>query len=215
MPKQATPHQTNTGNKPVIGLMGGPGSGKSSIASLFAELGCAVIDADQLAHQAMQLDSVRQQVRSQWGDEVFDEQGGINRKALGRLVFADPAQLRKLEAIIHPIVHQGRDAKRKQLQTDPSVLAIIEDCPLLLETKLDQQCDALVFVDTPDDLRLNRVSASRGWDREELEKRDLKQLPLDIKRQAADYVISNDQDFAQVREQVRHVLKNITHQSPE
>lgn len=208
------PQQTASPPKPVIGLMGGPGSGKSAVADAFAKLGCAVIDADRLSHQALQTDAVKQQIKEQWGDGVFDEQGDIARAALGRIVFEDPAALKQLEAIVHPLVHQGRQREREQHQSSPAIVAIVEDCPLLLESELDQQCDRLVFVDTPDDLRLQRVRDSRGWDAQELEKRDRQQLPLDTKRQSADYVISNDQDLAHLDEQVRHVLQSITNASP-
>lgn len=194
--------------------MGGPGSGKTAVAQAFAELGCAVIDADRLSHQALQTDAVKQQIRQQWGDEVFDAQGNIARAALGGIVFANPAALKQLEAIVHPLVHQGRQEQREQHQANPAIVAIVEDCPLLLESELDQDCDSLVFVDTPDNVRLDRVHASRGWDADELKKRDRQQLPLDTKRQAADYVIRNDQDLAHVREQVRHVLQSITNATP-
>jgi len=194
--------------------MGGPGSGKSTIARLFAELGCAIIDADRLAHDALQLDVVKQRVREQWGDSVFNADGTIDRSALGRIVFADPAGLRDLEAIIHPRVHEGRTRERKLHRDNPAVVAIVEDCPLLLERKLDQQCDKLVFVDTPDAIRLQRVQSARRWGAGELKKRDEQQLSLDIKRQAADYVIRNDQDLAHAREQARHVLQCITTTKP-
>ena len=103
-----------------------------------------------------------------------------------------------------------RPCVRASAQADPDIVAIVEDCPLLLESKLDQNCDALVFVDTPDEIRLQRVLASRGWDAAELKKRDEQQFPLDTKRQAADYVISNGLDLAHLRTQVRHVLQSIT-----
>lgn len=208
------PQQPASSRKPVIGLMGGPGSGKSTVASLFVELGCAVIDADRLSHAALQTDAVKQQIKSRWGDTTIDDAGNIDRGALGQIVFADPAALRQLEDIIHPLVHQGRELEREQHQADASVIAIVEDCPLLLESDIDKQCDALVFVDVPDAIRLERVQASRDWDAAELKKRDQQQLPLDTKRQAADYVISNDQDLAHVREQVRHVLQTIANASP-
>ncbi|MBX2852470.1 MAG: dephospho-CoA kinase [Phycisphaeraceae bacterium] len=212
MPKQqkTTPQRL----KPVIGLLGGPGSGKSTAAGLFAELGCAVIDADQLAHDVLLNDAVKDQVRERWGGVVFDEAGQIKRSALGGIVFADPAALRALEAIIHPRVHDGRRIERQQHQADPEVMAIVEDCPLLLESDLNKQCDVLVMIDAPDELRLERVRATRGWDAEELKKRDQQQIPLDTKRQAAEYVICNDQGLAHMREQVRHVLQSITHQTP-
>ena len=197
-------------HKPVIGLMGGPGSGKSTVAGIFEELGCAIIDADRLAHDSLRQESVRQQVRQKWGDSVFASDGTIDRPALGHVVFADPAALRELEGIIHPRVHEGRASERQQHQADPDIVAIVEDCPLLLESKLDQNCDALVFVDTPDEIRLQRVLASRGWDAAELKKRDEQQFPLDTKRQAADYVISNGFDLDHLRTQVRHVLQSIT-----
>jgi dephospho-CoA kinase len=201
-------------DKPVIGLMGGPGSGKSTVAKLFAEFGCAIIDADALAHQSLQSDSVKQAVRERWGDAVFDAMGEVDRPSLGHIVFADPAALRELEAILHPRVHEGRASQREQYQADTGVVAIVEDCPLLLESKLDQQCDKLVFVDATDGVRLQRVHSSRGWDAAELKLRDEKQMPLDTKRQAADYVISNEHDLAHTREQVRRVLQSITHSKP-
>lgn len=200
--------------KPIIGLMGGPGSGKSTAARLFAEMGCAVIDADRLSHAALLDEAVKAQVRQRWGDSVFNEAGQIERSKLGAIVFADPAALRELESIIHPRVHEGRRVERQQHQNDPSVVAIVEDCPLLLERDLNSQCDSLVMIDTPDAVRLERVRATRGWDADELKKRDEQQIPLDIKRQAADYVIRNGQDLAHMREQVRHVLQSITHPTP-
>ena len=196
--------------KPVLGLLGAPGAGKSTVARFFAELGCAVIDADALAHRAIQADDVKQQLRQWWGDRVLDAEGSIDRKTVGQIVFREEAQLRRLEAVLHPRVNAGRERERERAFADPSVVAVVEDCPLLLETGLDQQCDALVLVDCPFEVRLQRLAESRGWDAAELQRRESRQVPLDIKRQSADYVISNDKAPAQVREQAKHVLQQVS-----
>ena len=212
MPTQHNPNHPSS--KPIIGLTGGPGSGKSTVAGLFAELGCAVIDADRLAHESLLLEPVKLQIRKRWGEAVFDDGGQVDRSALGNIVFGDPAALRDLENIVHPRVHEGRQRERQQHQANPEVVAIIEDCPLLIESDLNKGCDAVVFIDTPGPLRLERVRASRGWTAEDLQKRDEQQMPLDTKRQHADYVLNNDRDLAHVREQVRHVLQSITNAKP-
>lgn len=194
---------------PVIGLLGAPGAGKSTVARVFAELGCGVVDADRLSHEAIQSEPARQQLRAWWGGGVFRDDGSVDRAAVGRIVFNDKAQLQKLEALLHPLVHAGRARERQRLTADPDTVAIIEDTPLLLESGMQDQCDALVFVDCPREVRLRRLSETRGWDEQQTKKREQNQAPLDTKRQTADYVISNDQDLSLVREQARRVLNQL------
>jgi dephospho-CoA kinase len=195
---------------PTIGLMGAPGSGKSLVARQMASMGCAVIDSDNLARRALDQPDVIRQVRSLWGDGVIKPGGGVDRKALARIVFADPSELKKLESLTHPIVHAGRASLRADAVARPDTRAIIEDSPLLLESGIDRDCDVLVLVDAPFDIRLDRVRRTRGWDAGELHRREKNQMPLDIKRQRADYVIINDADEAHCLEQTRRVLSQIT-----
>jgi len=199
----------STGYKPTLGLLGAPGSGKSLIARQLASLGCAVIDSDQLASQAMGQPQVRDQIAGWWGDEVLDSTGQIDRARVAQMVFEDSAKLTRLETLIHPQVHAGRKALASQARADPAVKAVVEDCPLILETGIDRQCDVLIYVDCLQATRLDRVQKHRGWTAKELARREKLQLPLDIKRQRADYVIHNDADEAHCLAQTRRVLSKI------
>lgn len=190
--------------------MGAPGSGKSLVARQMASMGCVVIDSDDLARRALDEPDVIRQVRLSWGDGVVKQKGGVDRKALARIVFSDPVELKKLESLVHPKVHAWRALLREQALTRPGTRAIVEDSPLLLESGIDRDCDVFVLVDAPFDTRLDRVRRTRGWDAEELRRREKNQMPLDIKRQRADYVIINDADEAHCLEQTRRVLSQIT-----
>src|ERR1700712_2002924 len=95
--------------KPIIGISGGIGSGKSFVARLFGELGCVVIDSDAQVRIAYDLPRVKQALREWWGDGVFDAGGNVSRSAVARRVFADPAERARLEGLLHPLVAQMRD----------------------------------------------------------------------------------------------------------
>ena len=194
---------------PTIGLLGGPGSGKSLVAGQLRSLNCAVIDADAIAKQVLESTQVKEKMARWWGGRVIKEDGTVDRREVAGIVFDAPDELKRLEALIHPRVHEKREELARQARQTPDIVAIVEDCPLLLETGIDQQCDALVFVDAPFETRLRRVQRTRGWTDEELARRDKSQTPLDIKRQRADYMISNDADEAQCLAQTRRVLSQI------
>jgi dephospho-CoA kinase len=195
--------------KPVIGLLGGIGSGKSAIAALFAAQGCAVIDSDQLAHTILQSDEVKRELRAWLGDSVFDPSGNVDRRTLGKVVFADPDSLARLNQLIHPREQRQRDALMARFLADPQWKAIIWDTPLLLEVGLNRECDALIFVKTPFELRVDRVKNTRGWSPQELDRREKMQIPLDKKAKVADYCVDNSGDQAASQSQVQQVLSHL------
>ncbi len=199
--------------KKVIGILGGIGAGKSTIARMFGQLGCAVIEADALAREAMDEPDVIAAVTALLGRDVLDDGGRIDRPAVSRQVFADADKLKKLEAIIHPRVGAKRAALLATYQHDPAVVAVVDDVPLLLEKGLDQGCDVLVFVEASRAVRLERVRG-RGWDESELDRREKRQLALDMKRDRADYVVTNGADREESFSQVRVVLSQILHCIP-
>lgn len=175
--------------KPIIGIVGGIGSGKTYVARLFGELGCMVIEADALVREAYEDQAVKARLREWWGDEVFKADGTVHRASIARRIFQDAEQRKRLEALLHPWVN----FRRRELQAcaDAGKVAFVWDTPLLFETGLNRECDAVVYVEAPLQERLRRVAAERGWDETELARREILQMPLDKKRGISDYVIVN------------------------
>ena len=196
--------------KPVIGIIGGIGAGKSTIARLFAQEGCAVIDSDALAHQVLQTPAVKDQIRQWLGPALFSSDSSVDRKALGHLVFANQALRETLNGIIHPRVGELRAQAMTQLLADPQVKAIIWDSPLLVESGLHRECDAVVYIDATQTIRQARVQKSRGWTPNELAQREKSQIPLDKKANIADYCIDNSGDEVASLSQVRQVLSQLS-----
>jgi len=191
-------------NIPVIGLVGGVGSGKSAVAKVLAEAGCLVADSDALVRRECELPEVVSQLRSWWGSGVVDERGRLDRAAVAAIVFKDPAERARLEGFLHPRVEKVR---RKLFdQASPGTPALVIDAPLLLEAGLAGECTQLWFVDAPEAARRARVMSDRGWSAQELDRREAAQWSLDRKRAAAHHVLRNDGDPASLREQVLQAL---------
>jgi dephospho-CoA kinase len=195
--------------KPVIGIIGGIGAGKSFVAKQFESLGCCVIDADKIAKQAYQDPAILDQLITWWGAQIRSESGSIDREKLAKIVFNHAPEMAKLEGVIHPFVHRQRERLRSQFLETPDCVAVIEDTPLLLEKGFESECDVLVFVDTPQSERETRVLETRGWSADQLEMRQKSQIGLDTKRASADYVVRNQGDEATCLDHVRQVLSRI------
>jgi dephospho-CoA kinase len=182
-------------NKPIIGIVGGIGSGKSYVASLFADFGCLVIHSDDQVREAYFDPLIKTRLREWWGDRVFLENGAVNRRAIADIVFSNAAERKKLEQLLHPLVAKKRD--ELMASAPDSVVAFVWDTPLLAETGLDKSCDAIVFVDAPDAVRQARATA-RGWTAEEHLRREILQMPLDKKRGISHYVLDNSANVPKV-----------------
>ncbi|MEZ6234862.1 MAG: dephospho-CoA kinase [Phycisphaerales bacterium] len=192
-PGQPAPVLSHPPRPLVIGLVGGIGAGKSAVAKRLQTLGAVVSDSDARAKEMLDRPDVRATLREWWGDRVLDGSGAIDRKALAAIVFADPEQRKRLEALIHPLLREGREALKRDAAADGTPIVVI-DAPLLLEAGLESECDEVWFVDAPRGVRLARVRASRNWDESELDRREAAQMPLEEKRSRADRVIANDAD---------------------
>lgn len=193
---------------PVIGLAGGVGSGKSELARALGALGCVVADSDTEAKAALDRPEVRERLVEWWGEGVLDEEGRVDRKAVASIVFSNDGARRRLESVVHPLVRTSRRALIRRA-AETGAPAVVIDAPLLFEAGVDRECDAVVFVEAPRAIRLARVAASRGWDAEELERRERAQLDLGEKRRRSQFVVENLGEQAALEREARSLLTKI------
>jgi dephospho-CoA kinase len=197
------------GPKPVVGLVGAIGAGKSAAARCFAARGAHVIDADALGHEALrQPDIVASLVRI-WGEDIRKADGTLDRRAIGRIVFGDPRQRNTLEATVFPYIQGRAFAEIATAQANPAVAFVVLDAAVLLEAGWGDLVDSLVYVDAPRELRLARLAARSGWDESELTAREAAQWPAERKRERARAVVVNDAGLTELQEQVDRVLKTL------
>ncbi|MBT8487136.1 MAG: dephospho-CoA kinase [Phycisphaerales bacterium] len=199
-------------SRPIIGIAGGIGSGKSAVAKQLGDLGCVVSDSDRDGRAALEDPEIKRTLVSWWGEGILAADGTTDRRAIARIVFADAEERRRLEGLTHPWIEERRKALFAAAAAD--VPALVIDAPLLFEAGLDATCDAVIFVDAPREQRLARVAAGRGWDEAEVRRREDSQLALDVKRSGADYVVWNDGDLSELEAQVRTILNKILQHSP-
>jgi dephospho-CoA kinase len=195
--------------KPTIGLAGGIGSGKSTVASILEELGARVICSDRLNHEELDSPEVLRQLREWWGEHVLTAEGRADRAAIRELVAGDPQARVRLEQLVHPRIAARRRELMEEYTADPAVKAVVWDSPLLFEAGLAGQCDRVIFVEATREVRLARVMQDRGWTPEDLERLEKSQKPLDYKRDRADYRVVNNSDNQGLRRQVSDIFSRI------
>jgi len=199
-------------HRPVIGICGGIGSGKSAVSAALRELGCEVCHSDEVARAVLERPEVRAAIVARAGPSVARPDGSIDRSELGRAIFADASLRADIEKVMHPRIEADR---RAQFARAPvSTRAFIIDAPLLLEVGLDRECDAVIFVDAPRELRVKRVTGTRGWDAAELDRRERAQMALDEKRARSTDLLVNDCDPAELKRRVEQVLGAILARGP-
>jgi len=197
---------------PVVGVVGGIGSGKSALTRWVAEhQPVVVIDADRIGHQVLERPDVIAQLRQTFGEAICDDRGQIVRSALAKRVFGDTAEHHaartKLEAVSHPRI---RDEIERQIAAlDPATVKyVLLDAAVLLESQWKTFCDAIVFIDTPTERRQAWV-ANRGWSPEELARREASQWSLADKRAAANAVVVNNGTVADGGERLWEAMNRL------
>jgi len=178
-------------SKPVLGLIGAIGAGKTTAAAAFALRGGFVVDCDKLGHLALDLPNVRQQLVTRWGERVLIPADGVNRRVIAGIVFGEPTERRALEAIVFPIIGDMTRTEMTKAQADPNARFILLDAATLLEADWGKMCDKIVYIDAPRDVRLQRLAARSGWTSADLAAREAAQLPAAEKQRHAHAIITN------------------------
>jgi dephospho-CoA kinase len=188
-----------------VGLTGNIASGKSTVARIWRSLDATVVDADVLARQAVEPGTpALAHIAREWGGEVLDEEGALDRAALRRIVFADPGARERLEAIVHPAVAELRDEAYRAAASRGETV-VVGDIPLLFEAGLVDDFDAVVLVEAPEEVRLARLVGDRGMDPAEARQMIAAQMPSELKRARADYVIPNTGTLLELERRAREV----------
>ena len=191
-----------------VGLTGGIASGKSSVSAILAELGAVVIDADKLAREVVAKGTPGlERVVEAFGREVLTEDGEMDRPKVGALVFADEEKRRVLEGIIHPLVRE-RSAELAAAAGEDDL--VVHDIPLLAESGIAEAFDAVIVVDAPPEVQVERMVRDRGMTREEAESRIAAQASREERLAVATYVIDNTGTLEDLRQQVEEIYHQLT-----
>ena len=176
----------------VIGITGGIASGKSTIAEMLESLGADLIDADKICHELINTNDIADKITKRWGVHIQDNHGKIKRDALAEIVFSDKKEVSALNSIIHPKAIEQIKSRIAKLHAKAATSAIVLDAALLVESKLIDICDIVLFVDTEKNSCESRVKNSRKWPLDEIAKREKFQGLIPQKKEMSDVIINNN-----------------------
>jgi dephospho-CoA kinase len=191
-----------------VGLTGGIASGKSTVSGILAELGAVVIDADKLAREVVERGTPGlEQVVAAFGPEILTADGDMDRAKVGSIVFNDEARRKTLEGIVHPLVFE----RYAELEASaPQDGIVVHDIPLLAESGRADGFDAVIVVETPAEVQVERMLRDRGWTREDAESRIAAQATPEQRRAIATYVIENTGTHEDLRHRVTEVFEELS-----
>lgn len=224
--------------KPVIGILGGVGSGKSTAAAEFVRLGCQLIDADRIGHEVLEEKEVKGLLKKTFGEEIVGADGRVSREKVSRIVFgstrpvSDDAagqeprcagiggtlaqegrraneQLDKLNAIMWPRIRSEIERAIAAGRAEASIPAMVLDAAIMIEAGWDDLCTHLMFVEAPTSERSRRVQADRGWAAGQWESRENSQISLDTKRSRCYFTLDNSSSVSYLAQQIRAIFNQV------
>jgi dephospho-CoA kinase len=198
----------------LVGVTGGLGAGKSTVARMLADRGAIVVDADELARRATEPGTrAYQEVCALFGDDVLNPSGELDRAAIAARVFADEEKRRALESIIHPEVFRMLAETVEANQGTDAV--VVFDAPLIVETGFHDACDVVVVVTAPEEERVARVARARGMGEVDARSRIAAQIPPEEREAVADVILPNDGDLGALEERVDELWRDLARRAGE
>lgn len=194
----------------IIGLTGGIGSGKSSVAEMFKDEGAYVIDFDYLARVVVEPDTPAwRDIVDYFGEEIISPDRTLHRSKLAEIVFSDAQKRKALEGFTHSRIFEKQETLLKDIKTkDPDAIVIV-DVPLLFELNLNKKFDKIILVYVSRDVQIQRTVQRSVLTKEEVEKRLKAQINIEKKKLLADYIINNEGSLKNSRDQVRKVIREL------
>ncbi len=195
----------------ILGLTGNIACGKSTVAAIFKELGATLIDADKVARDIVgKGNPALKKIIKHFGNEILNKDGTLNREKLGRKVFNDKNQRRILNDITHPEIFKEINNLIEKYRSEGQKIVIIEAALIVEREKLIKIIDKLIVVSTSKDIQIKRLKDRDGFSKEQALSRINSQIPIEEKIKHADYVIHNDSDISNIKNQVETIWKDLS-----
>ena len=195
--------------KKIIGILGGIGCGKSTVAAGFGKLGCGVINADKIAHRVLEKPKIKKELLKLFGNDIINANGKIDRWKVAEIVFKSPAKVAQFNRITHPPVLAQIEQLIEEYNRQPCIKAIVLDVPLLAEIDWTKRCDKIIFVECGRKKRLQRSQKNGLWDEDKIKIREKFQISLDRKKKIAEYIVDNNVNLTDVERQIAEIFTNI------
>ena len=190
----------------IIGLTGGIATGKSTVCDILKGLNVKIIDSDKIAHQVLTYDDVIDKIKKEFGEQISDQKGNIDRKKLGSIVFEDDKKRKLLESITHPKIFSLIDNKIKEYEENKENIIVL-DAPLLFETSLDKKVDEIWVVYASKETQIQRIKERDKLNKKEAIQRINAQMDLDKKAENADIVINNEGSIKKLKKKITKLVE--------
>lgn len=191
----------------ILGLTGGIGTGKSTVANMLKEKGIPVVDTDLISREVIQYPEIIEKIKLEISNEVFDFNNKLNRKKMSEIVFENQEKLKKLNEIMHPEILKKMWKEVEKLKKDYKIIVV--DIPLLFEINMEKEVDKILLIYASKEIQLKRIMERDGRTREEAIKIINSQMPLYKKREKSDYIIQNNDSLEKLEKSLDKIVQKL------